>query len=141
MLILILIDVQYSQKAVFSFEKDLSGQNHSSSGYNPLEKNSPSKISTPPLYTHTFYCYLENQPCSHKFLNNIINMSISVFQSSLSSMKIPKYLYGWWHTVVFYIIWAWDQCPNVSLKILQHLKSYFHSIRRQVVLSLFQVLC
>ena len=106
----------------------------------PWKKIPPAKF-PPPLYTHTLYCYLENQPCSHKFLNNIINMSISVFQSSLSSMKIPKYLYGWWHTVVFYIIWAWDQCPNVSLKILQHLKSYFHSIRRQVVLSLFQVLC
>ena len=92
-----------------------------------------------PHYTHPLLLF--GKPCSHKFLNNSINMSISVFQSSLSSMKIPKYLYGWWHTIVFYIIWAWDQCPIVSLKILQHLKSYFHSIRRQVVLSLFQVLC
>ena len=32
MLILILIDVQHSQKAVFSFEKGLNRQNHSSSG-------------------------------------------------------------------------------------------------------------
>ena len=32
MLILILIAVQYSQKAVFSFEKGLNGQNFSSSG-------------------------------------------------------------------------------------------------------------
>ena len=32
MLILILIDVQYSQKAVFSFEKGSNCQNHSSSG-------------------------------------------------------------------------------------------------------------
>ena len=31
MLISILIDVQYSQKAVFSFEKGLDGQNYSSS--------------------------------------------------------------------------------------------------------------
>ena len=59
MLILILIDVQYSQKAVFSFEKGLSGQNYSSSGSHHLEKNPPSKISTPPT-THTLYCYLEN---------------------------------------------------------------------------------
>ena len=32
MLILILIDVQHSQKAVCSFEKGLNRQNHSSSG-------------------------------------------------------------------------------------------------------------
>ena len=32
MLILVLIDVQYSQKAVFSFEKGSYCQNHSSSG-------------------------------------------------------------------------------------------------------------
>ena len=32
MLILVLIDVQYSQKAIFSFEKGSIGQNHSSSG-------------------------------------------------------------------------------------------------------------
>ena len=31
MVILILIDVQYSQRAVFSFEKDSNRQNHSSS--------------------------------------------------------------------------------------------------------------
>ena len=32
MLIFILIDVQYSQKAIFSFEKGSNGQNHSTSG-------------------------------------------------------------------------------------------------------------
>ena len=41
MLILILIDVQYSQKAVVSFEKGLNGQNHSSSGSHHPVKNSP----------------------------------------------------------------------------------------------------
>ena len=38
MLILILIDVQYSQKAVFSFEKGSNGRNHSSSGSHHLIK-------------------------------------------------------------------------------------------------------
>ena len=37
MLILILIDVQYSQKAVFSFEKGLNGQNHSSGSHHPIK--------------------------------------------------------------------------------------------------------
>ena len=46
MLILILIDVQYSQKAIFSFEKGSIGQNHSS-GSQDLVKKSPSKISNP----------------------------------------------------------------------------------------------
>ena len=50
MLILILIDVQHLQKAVFSFEKGFNHQNHSS-GFFHLAKNSPpppSKISNSP---------------------------------------------------------------------------------------------
>ena len=56
MLILILIDVQYSQKAVFSFEEGLNGQNHSSGSHhqvkNPLQQHF--------RFSPTFYCYLEN---------------------------------------------------------------------------------
>ena len=48
MSILILIDVQYSQNAVFRLEKCLSFQNHSSSGSIHLLKIFPSKISDPP---------------------------------------------------------------------------------------------
>ena len=55
-LILILIDVLCSQKAVFSFEKGWSGQNYSfSSSHHPVKK-SPTKISDSP----TFYHYSEN---------------------------------------------------------------------------------
>ena len=40
MLILILIDVQHSQKAVFSFEKGLNRQNHASLGsLHPVKKS------------------------------------------------------------------------------------------------------
>ena len=50
MLILILIAVQYSHKAVYSFEKGSNGQNHSSSGsHHPVKHPPPSKISDPPL--------------------------------------------------------------------------------------------
>ena len=42
MLILILIDVQYSQNAEFSFEKFSIRQNHSSSGSHHLVKKTPS---------------------------------------------------------------------------------------------------
>ena len=47
MLIFISTDVQYLQKAVFSFEKGLIGQNYSSSGsHRPVKKSPPpSKIS------------------------------------------------------------------------------------------------
>ena len=45
MLILILIDVQYSHKAVFSFKKGSNCQNHSSSGSHHPVKKSHSKIS------------------------------------------------------------------------------------------------
>ena len=48
MSILILIDVQYSQNAVFRLEKCLSFQNHSSSGSIHLLKIFPSKISDAP---------------------------------------------------------------------------------------------
>ena len=41
MLILILIDVQYSRKAIFSFKKSLNCQNHSFSGSISLVKKSP----------------------------------------------------------------------------------------------------
>ena len=40
MLILIIIDVQYLQNVVFSFEKVLSGQNHSFSGSHHWKKKS-----------------------------------------------------------------------------------------------------
>ena len=44
-LTLILINVQYLQNAVFSFEKDSNGQNHSSSNaHHPTKKSFPSKI-------------------------------------------------------------------------------------------------
>ena len=46
MLILILIDVQYLQKAVFSFEKCSNGQNcYSSSPHHLIKKFPPTKIS------------------------------------------------------------------------------------------------
>ena len=49
MLILILIIVQYSQNAIFSFEKGLIGQNHSSSASHcPAEKSPPAKFLIPP---------------------------------------------------------------------------------------------
>ena len=49
MLILILINVQYFQKAFFSFEKGLNCQNHSSSGFlHPVKKFLPVKFPIPP---------------------------------------------------------------------------------------------
>ena len=55
MLILILIDVQYSRKAVFSFEKGLNCQNHSSSGFlHPVEKFPPIKFLIPPYSLRLF---------------------------------------------------------------------------------------
>ena len=45
MLILILIDVQYQQNAIFSFEKFSIRQNHSSSGSHHLIKKSPHQCS------------------------------------------------------------------------------------------------
>ena len=45
MLISILIDVQYSQKAAFSFEKGSNCQNHSSSGsLHPVKNSTPPSV-------------------------------------------------------------------------------------------------
>ena len=69
-LILVLSDAQYSQKAVFGFEKGSNCQNHSSWGFLPPVKKSPPlpspiKFPTPPHPTEgdlapTPYRYLEN---------------------------------------------------------------------------------
>ena len=48
MLILTLLDVQYLQNVVISFEKGLNGQNPSLSDLDHPIKNPPSKISLPP---------------------------------------------------------------------------------------------
>ena len=59
MLILTLIDVQYSQKAVFSFEKGLNCPNHPSPGslHLVIPLPPPHWMGNLPL---TFYCYLES---------------------------------------------------------------------------------
>ena len=66
---MILIDVQYSQKVVFSFEKGLNCQTHFSGSLCSVNPLSPSKILiTPPrpsplgrmFPNPTPYCYLEN---------------------------------------------------------------------------------
>ena len=44
MLIVILVDAQYLQNVVFSFEKGLNGQNHFSSGFHQPIKKSPHRI-------------------------------------------------------------------------------------------------
>ena len=50
MLILILIDIQFSKKAGFRFEKDLNCQSHSSPGSHHTVKVPLSKISDPPYW-------------------------------------------------------------------------------------------
>ena len=50
MLILILIDIQYLQNVVLSFEKGLNGQNHSSSGsHHHINLIPQTKLLIPPL--------------------------------------------------------------------------------------------
>ena len=86
MLILILIDVQYSQKVVFSFEKGSNCQNHSSSGsLNLVKKSPPPPVKfpiphpTPPFTTiwKTLACVAKNEfqyiaiNKSHEFANYV----------------------------------------------------------------------
>ena len=68
MLILILINVQYLQNVVFSFEKGLSGQNHSlSDSYHPIEK-SPKENFPFPLLLDTIWKNLDKGPSLLKFV-------------------------------------------------------------------------
>ena len=61
MLVLILIDVQYLQKAVFSFGKGSYGQNYFSSGSQHPAINPPQQIFWPPPPPNlTPLTYLEN---------------------------------------------------------------------------------
>ena len=61
MLILILIHVQYSQNAVFSFEKRLDHQNHPSSGsHHPVKLPPPQQNFMGGGLPPTPYCYLKN---------------------------------------------------------------------------------
>ena len=65
MLILILIDVQYLQNVVFSFEKGSNSQNHSFLGSHQLKKNHCSKISHHPtggIFSHTLTLF--GKPCN-----------------------------------------------------------------------------
>ena len=68
MLILILIDVQYSQKVVFSCEKGLNGQNHSS--FPPPDQKSPSKVSEYAAYSkyaaHNKVVIIQDSKCLYK---------------------------------------------------------------------------
>ena len=73
MLILILINVHYSQKAAFSFAKGLNCQYHSSLGsLHPVKKSPPVKFPIPPTHP-TPDCYLENPEngCKRKETVNI----------------------------------------------------------------------
>ena len=99
MLIVILSDVQYSQKAVFRFEKGLNGQNQSSSGPHPLVKKSPPHPPTPPPpssskisdssplggFSSTPYRYLE-KPESDATSTPIVN-PIAVFDLQIGLMN------------------------------------------------------
>ena len=72
MLILILIDVQYSQKAAFSFEKGSNGPNHSSSGSHHLIKKS--------YPTAKFLMSQNREEYKHKSIKTF-NFLIKVFES------------------------------------------------------------
>ena len=61
MIIFILIEAQYSQNAVFNFEKGSNRQNHSSSGsHHPVKELTPSKIYDSSPLLPSPYRYLEN---------------------------------------------------------------------------------
>ena len=88
MLVLILIDVQYSQKAVFSFEEGSKCQNNSSSGFlHPVNPPPPfSKIYHPPptgrgrgIYPSTSHRYSENPEIFTWFILDVEDIPGNIF--------------------------------------------------------------
>ena len=99
MLILILIDVQYSQKAVFSFKKGSNRQNHSSSSsLHPVKKFPLSKIPTQTptggIFPPTPYRCLENPEHRHMlFFSEYLIMkyfSVMLCQNIVSRNKMKQ---------------------------------------------------
>ena len=96
MLILILIDVQYSQKAVFSFEKGSNSQNHFSSGYlhpySPLSKISDSNAPLAWIFPPTPYRYFENPEHLHMLFSSEYQImkyfSVMLCQNIVSQNKL-----------------------------------------------------
>ena len=68
MLILVLIDLQYIQNVVFSFEKGSNGQNHSSSDSHYPIHPTPSKI-LHPLTLKAIWKTLDNWRVSYGLFN------------------------------------------------------------------------
>ena len=87
MLILVLIDVQDSQKAVFSFEKGSIFQNHSSSGFlHPVKKFPHSKILDSPL-PHTLPLF--GKAWISKFIVSLNeNYRTSTIHNTLNILKV-----------------------------------------------------
>ena len=126
MLILVLIDVQYSQKAVFSFEKDSNCQNHSSSGsLHPAKKFPLVKfLILPPsliggeLTPHSSpYHYLENPDmwCHSQQWASIGKWTtIKLFQNKILIHQIYIIL----HSVKQdWLIWGWSVCvPGTEIQ-------------------------
>ena len=101
MLILILIDVQYSQKAVFSFEKGLNGQIHSSGSHHQVKKSPPATflISSHFLLLSRKPCYLVFVSDDFVLASNDLHLSIyqvllllSVDKASHLQIQIPQKL-------------------------------------------------
>ena len=94
MLILVLIDVQYSQKAIFSFEKGSIGQNHSSGSHHPVKKKKKKTSKMFDSLPHSLPLF--GKPCfdivliatsidlwvSRMLFANLINQTRSLFTTS-----------------------------------------------------------
>ena len=127
MLILILVDVQYSQNAVFSFEKCANHENHSSSGFHlPVKNSLISKISyhplpppPPPPSFHpllpiwkTLACLLACL-CSYTYSVHKNILCIYYFANVLHTQRVYAYWKKWlsqiffWHFIIYYSKTPW----------------------------------
>ena len=102
MLILILIDVQYSQKTVFHFKKGSNGQNHSFSGpHHPVPPPGNFQSPPPPNGAGFFllgkirphwggignFCYLENPATPKMKMNHQFLQEIKLIKKTLIDLE------------------------------------------------------
>ena len=132
--ILVLIEVQYSQTAIFSIEKGLIGQNHSSSGSHCLGKKSPlAKFPIPPTSYHFLdFSGIAEEDWRHFLKRILIKLHDAISEFGFKSGKLDSNwneLFSkitrctWWKLVDLQIIVMWS--AHISYQIRRYTQKEF----------------
>ena len=130
MLILVLIDIQYMQNVVFSFEKGSNGQNHSSSDSHHPTTHTPTKSA---YFYMDVNCFgLVRVISSWLRVNSVVADSFGwVFLDGFAWLRMVSGGFGW-----FRVVYCFS-----SYEILRLMKNAFYFILKALfVLKIFKFL-